>query len=376
MEAHGKAVALIIVGRRPLSSGLHVVAAHIDSVRIDLKQVPIYSDANLAMMQTHYYGGIKPYQWLSLPLELRGIVVTKSGNRISVSIGAQASDPVFVIPDIAVHRSRAVDGEEGEEVPAESLDPIVSSTAKGRTSNRFVLQAKALLKNKYGIDARDLASAELSLVPALAPRDVGIDRALIAGYGQDDRACAYAAVQALFSVRTPKHTSIVLLLDKEEVGSTGNTGARSNFFRRVVAELASRYGQRPMVVDRILASSLVFSADVTGGVNPHYRKLYEAQNAAFIGSGIVWNQSAVHAEVMAYVRRLLDKNGITHQPAKWGNTVRSRHERGTVLPFFTRHGMNGLVVAIPLLSMHAPYELVSKADLYEGFRAYRAFLAD
>jgi len=376
---HNKLVAFVIVGKKPLSDGVHIVAAHIDAVRIDLKQNPLYADANMAMLETHYYGGIKSYQWLSLPLELRGIVVKKNGKTIDVSIGDKENEPVLVIPDIAMHMSRRVDRREGEELPGESLDPILSTTpAEGVTGDPFAAHAAALLKSEYGIDLDDLASAELELVPATNPRDVGIDRALVGGYGQDDRACAYAALRAILSAAAPQHTAIVVLADKEEIGSNGNTGAKSNFIRRVVAELleGSDKAATELAVDRVFSQSLVFSADVTGAVNPHYKELYEKKNATFIGSGVSWDQTAVHAEVMAYVRRLFDDAGVTHQASEWGKSRGSKGEGGTLLPFFTQHGMNGLNVSIPLLSMHSPFELISKADLYEAYRAYRVFLED
>lgn len=378
--AHDKLVALVIIGKKPLDQGLHVVASHIDSVRIDVKQNPLYADGNAAWLETHYYGSIKPYQWLSQPLELRGVVVTRSGKTVDIAIGDDADEPVLVIPDLAVHLSHRVDAEEGEEVPAEALDPIVASTPAASVKpgqDPFAAEAARVLEESYGIGVGDLVAAELELVPAAAPRDVGIDRALIGGYGQDDRACAYAALQAIFDVKTPAHTAVVMLVDREEVGSAGNTAARSSFLRRVVAELIEGAGQASteLAVDRVLSSSMVMSADVTGAANAQYPSLYEPRNATFLGAGVAWDRSAVHAEVMAYVRTLLDQNKIAHQPSMWGKSERSS-SGDTVLSFFTQHGMTGLDVSIPLLSMHAPFELVSKADLYEAFRAYRAFLAD
>jgi aspartyl aminopeptidase len=234
-----------------------------------------------------------------------------------------------------------------------------------------------VLKAVHGIDVADLAAAELALVPAGPARDVGLDRAMVGGYGQDDRACAYAALRAILETRAPRHTAIVLLVDKEEVGSTGNTGAQSAFFRRLVAELAEGLGAAgdEAALDRILAASIVFSADVTGGLNPAYAPVYEPRSATFVGAGVVWNQTAVHAELMGYVRGLFDRAGVVHQAATWRRAA-GKTEGGTVLPFFTELGMSGLVVGIPLLSMHAPFEVVSKVDLYEGYRAYAAFLAD
>jgi aspartyl aminopeptidase len=374
---HGKLVAFAVVGKQPFTDGTHVVAAHVDSVRLDLKQRPLYADANVALLETHYYGSPKYYHWLSTPLELRGVVVKRGGEVVRVAIGDDPDEPVLVIPDLAVHESAAVDREEGEDVPGEKLDPILSSTPAAKVADGqdpFAAEAERLLATAYGIAAADLATAELELVPATSPRDVGLDRALVGGYGQDDRACVYAALRAILDLGTPPRTAIVVLVDKEEVGSAGNTGAQSTFLRRVVAELLEATGGRSteLVVDRVLGASMIFSADVTGAVHPHYPALYDAKNAAFLGAGVVWDQSAIHAEVMGYVRKLFDDAGIAHQPATWTKVDVGGGD--TVLPYFTRYGMSGLDVMIPLLSMHAPYELVSKADLYEGYRAYRAFL--
>ena len=376
---HGKLLALIVVGKRPMAEGVHVVATHIDAVRLDLKQKPVYADGNLALLQTHYYGGIKKYQWLSMPLELRGVVVKKDGTAVEVAIGDQPSEPVLVIPDLAIHMSSGeADAIEGEQVPGESLDPVVSSTPGAGGDDPFAAEAARLIERELKIGIGDLASAELELVPAAPARDVGLDRAIIGGYGQDDRACSYAALRAILEVATPDHTAIVMLTDKEEVGSTGNTGAQSTFMRRVAAELIEGTGKTSSetAVERMLTASMVWSADVSGAVNPLYPVVYEAQNEAFTGSGVVWDYTGIHAEVMGYTRRLLDRAGVAHQAAGWGKSTGSKTEDGTVLAFFTRLGMNGLNVSIPLLSMHAPYELVSKADLYEGYRAYKAFLAD
>jgi aspartyl aminopeptidase len=378
---HGKIAAFVVVGKRPLSEGLHVVAAHVDSVRIDLKQTPIYADGNMALLETHYYGGIKKYQWLSQPLQLRGVVVRKDGKVIPVAIGDDPKDPVLVIPDIAVHMSYYVDRKEGEELPGESLDPIVSSTPGkivGDQGDVYAAEATRLIEAELGIAVADLASAELELVPAAPARDVGLDRALVGGYGQDDRACVFAALEALWQVKTPEHTAIVVLVDKEEVGSAGNTGAKSNFLSRVVAELLESGGQTSTAakMSEVFAASMVFSADTSGAVNPLYPSLYDRKNASFLGSGVIWDQSGVHAETLGYVRSLFDKAKISHQPSNWGKTRGSKGDEGTVLNFFTRLGMDGLDVSIPLLSMHSMFELVSKVDIYEGYRAYKAFLID
>jgi aspartyl aminopeptidase len=379
--AHGKIAALIVVGTEPLDEGVRVVATHVDAVRIDLKQRPIYADGNLAFFETHYYGGIKKYQWLSEPLELRGVVAKKDGTLVEIAIGDDPDEPVLVIPDEAVHVSWSVDGVEGEQVPGEHLDPIVASIPSSKSkagADPYAAAVAELLQAELGIAVDDLASAELELVPAGAARNVGLDRSMIGGYGQDDRACTYAALRAVLETGAPAHTAIVMLVDKEEIGSTGNTGAASAFFRRVVGELVEGAGgsATEVAIDRVLGESIVVSADVTGAANPLYADNYDSTNSTFLGSGIAWSQNGVHAELMSHVRDLLDDAGVAYQATKWGKSRDSKSETNTVLPFFTEHGMNGLTLAIPVLSMHAPFEVLSKADLYEGFRAYRAFLAD
>lgn len=378
---HGKIAAFVVVGKKPLSEGLHIVASHVDSVRIDIKQTPLYAKGNTALLETHYYGDIKRYQWLSQPLQLRGVVVRRDGKKVKVAIGDDPGEPVLVIPDIAAHLSRYVDDHEGEEMPGESLDPILSSTPSKKISkgqDPYAREATRLLESQLGIKIADLASAELQLVPAAPARDVGLDRALVGAYGQDDRACAYAALEAIWQVKTPEHTSIVVLVDKEEVGSAGNSGARSNFVRRVVAELLESQGitSTAAAMSEVFAASMVLSADTSGAVNPHFPELYDRKNASYLGSGVIWDQTGVHAEVLAYVRGLLNRSKITHQASTWGKTRGSKASEGTVLQFFTRLGMDGMDVSVPLLSMHSTYELVSKIDLYESYRAYRAFLMD
>jgi aspartyl aminopeptidase len=374
---HDKMAALVVVGTQPLEAGVHLVVAHADAVRIDLKQKPLYDDGNLGLLQTHYYGDIKSYQWLGLPLELRGVVIKRGGQRIDVAIGDDPDEPVLVIPDVSPEVSHFVDRIEGEQVPGESLDPIVASTP-GTGADPYAAEAARLLEKQYGITAADLLSAELALVPAGAARDVGVDRAMIGGYGQDGRAAVYSAVRALLDVGRPEHTAIVLLVDKSEIGSTGNTGARSAFLRRVVAELleASDATASEIAVDRVLAASRVIAADAIGAVNPHYPELYDPDNTAFAGGGVVWQPTAVHAELMSYLRTLLDDAGVVYQTGAATETKGSKSESGSLLRHYTRLGMSGADLSIPVLSLHSPFEVISKADLYSAYRAYRAFLED
>lgn len=376
-EVHGKMAAFIVVGTEPLEAGVHLVVAHADAVRIDLKQKPLYDDGNLALLQTHYYGDIKSYQWLGLPLELRGVVIKRGGQRVDIAIGDDADEPVLVIPDVSPEVSHFVDRREGEQVPGESLDPIVASTP-GSGRDPYAAEAARLLEAQYGITPADLLSAELELVPAGAARDVGIDRAMVGGYGQDDRAAVYSAVRALLDAGRPEHTAIVLVVDKSEIGSTGNTGARSAFLRRVVAELleARDSTATEVAVDRVLSASTVIAADAIGAVNPHYPELYDADNTAFAGGGVVWQPTGVHAELMSYVRTLLDDAGVVYQTGASTETKGSKSESGSLLRHYTRLGMSGADLSIPVLSLASPFEVISKADLYSAYRAYRAFLED
>jgi aspartyl aminopeptidase len=375
--AHGKIAALVVGGNRPVAEGVRVVAAHVDAVRIDLKPNPVYQDANLGLLQTHYYGGIKPYQWLSVPLELRGVVVEPDGRTIEVRVGDEPTDPVMVIPDLLVHLSSHADRREGEQVQAESLDAIAGHvpSARGTSADRFRQSVLDALKSQYDVDPEDLASAELSLVPAGGARDVGLDRGLVGGYGQDDRACSYAALRAILDVGTPEHTAIVWLVDKEEIGSTGNTGARSTFLSTVVARLLAAQGRRTEHdLREALARSEALSADVTNAAHPQYPETIERRNAFFLGSGVAMDQSGVHAEFRRRVWDLLRAERVPFQTGEWARVTDSRSEYGTVLPYLTELGMNAMDLSIPLLSMHAPFEVVSKVDLHAGYRAYKAFL--
>ncbi len=378
-EEHGKILALVVLGKRPLSEGARLVGAHVDAVRIDLKQNPLYADANLALLRTQYYGNLKKYQWLSLPLELRGVVFRKDGRRVDLHIGADAKDPVLVIPDLLPQLSREVDREEGEQVLGENLDPIAGSMpAAGVRGDPFEATVARILADKYGVELDDLRAAELELVPAQPARSVGLDGALVGGYGQDDRACAWAAVRALLGLKgTPQHTAIVLLVDKEESGSTGNTGAQSNFLPRVVGALLAAAGDASELhVHDTLARSFALAADATSSAHPLYRSLWEKGNASFLGSGPSFTPAGSSAEMMTRLKALLEREKVTFQVAAFSKTLGTRVEGESILPDLTRLGVSGLTLSIPVMSMHAPFELISKADLYEAVRAYRAWLAD
>jgi len=381
----GKALVAVRVGRRPAAEGVRVLAAHIDAVRIDLKQNPLYEDGNLALAQTHYYGGLKKYQWLSRPMSLRGAVVLAGGRRIDVRIGDGPDEPVLVIPDLLAHLSAQVDAEEGEQVAGESLDPIMGSRPRVEEGEEVsepvtpsVRQAIVeLLASRYGFGEAELRTAELTLVPAGPAVDVGLDRSMIGGYGQDDRACAFAAMRALLDGPVPDVTSVVVWVDKEEIGSTGNTGAQSDLLARVVGELIEAQG--PFTEQRLRRAfrrSEALSADATLAANPLYPGVVDPRNVGLIGAGPVMDQSGVHAEFMAAIAERLERADITFQTGEFGRANGPRTEDGTVLPYLSRTGMNAMDLGIPLLSMHAPFEVISRADLWEAYRAYGVFLRD
>ncbi|HEV8321722.1 MAG TPA: aminopeptidase [Myxococcota bacterium] len=376
-SVEGKILALVVVGKRPIEEGFRVVGAHIDAVRLDLKQRPLFEDGNIALLETHYYGGIKPYHWLSMPLALHGVVIKRDGTRVDVRLGDDLADPVLVIPDLLAHLSGLADDREGEEIPKEKLDVMVASRPdpKGGGVRGTVL---TWLKTKYGVAEDDLESAELEVVPASPARDVGIDRAAVGGYGQDDRACSYATLRATLEMGTPDHTAIALLVDKEEIGSTGVTGMDSVFLPTVASTLL-RAALGDKATDHVLRTtftrSMALSADVTLAADPLYPDLYDAKNVAYFGAGPSF-ESASHSELAAHLRDLLLKARVTFQTGEFGKVVSSKSDAGTILPFITRTGVPGMNLSIPLLSMHAPFEIVSKADLYHGYLAYKAFLED
>ncbi|HET6614044.1 MAG TPA: hypothetical protein VFG83_18720 [Kofleriaceae bacterium] len=367
-SAHGSLVALVIIGTRPLGEGAQVIVAGIDTARIDLKPQPIYADADLALLQTHYYGHIKPYQWLSIPLELRGVVALGSGRVIKVGIGDDPGEPVLVIPDLGPGVSAAVDGREGESIPAEKLDPIVGSIPgpTKRSGDRFAQAATRAIERGLGIRARDLAAAELSLVPAGDARDVGIDRGLLAGYGHDDRACAYAAVRALLSARRPARTAIVLLVDKVETGSVGQTSARSAFLRRLYAELIERTGQSSTEarVSAALAASVAAVGDAQAAAHPAYAAYYADRGAPVMGAGVILGDGT-RAATGHDVRAALRAGRIPVQAAQPSDLAAAV---GLL-------GIPAIRLAVPVLSQSAPTELMSKADLYALYRAYALFFA-
>jgi aspartyl aminopeptidase len=378
-----KSAAIILPGKKPVRDGLRIVISHIDSPRLDLKQIPLYQDSesHLALFETHYYGGIKKFQWVVIPLALHGVIVKKDGKKVTFSLGEDEKDPVFSVPDLLPHLSHDVQDNKkiDEAIKGESLDIVIGSIpAKGDFKEKIKTAILEKLHSDYDITEEDFISAELEAVPAFMAHDVGFDRSLIGAYGQDDRICAYAALQAILDVKNPEHTVLSLFVDKEEIGSEGNASAQATtFLRSLIKELDPHVD-----VDNVLLKSKVISADVQSAVTPNYIDVFELKNASSLGNGVVLSKFTGHggkysandasAEYVAEIRALLDKSKIPWQTGELGKV--DKGGGGTVAKYFARLGMEVVDLGAPVLSMHSPYEVTSKVDLYSSYLAYHAFL--
>jgi aspartyl aminopeptidase len=389
-KRHGKEVhinkhaeaAIVVKGTKPINEGLRLIISHVDSPRLDLKQVPLFEDAesNLAMFETHYYGGIKKVHWVTIPLSIHGVVVKKDGSKITFKLGEGESDPVFFIPDILPHLSQKVQDEKKfkDAIKGEHLD-LAIGTKPDIAIEKDKLKHAILLKlhEDYGMIEEDFISAELEIVPSYKPRDVGFDRSMIGAYGQDDRVCAYSALQAILEVNHPTYTTIALFVDKEEIGSEGNTSAQSvTFLRSLVKKM------NPSVdVDEVMLVSKVISADVDAAITPNYTEVFELKNASAIGKGVSMSKYTGHggkysandasAEYVAEIRKLLNDHKIPWQTGELGKV--DNGGGGTVAKYFSRLGMNVIDIGPPVLCMHAPFEITSKLDDYACYLAYKAF---
>ena len=383
-----KSFMAFVVGTEPMENGMNILGAHIDSPRMDIKQNPMYEDESIAYLDTHYYGGIKKYQWVALPLAMHGVVAKKDGTCLEVAIGEDPADPVFYISDLLIHLSADQMQKSAREViEGEALNVIIGSMPLKDEEKEPVKKAVLqLLKDKYGMEEEDFLSAELEIVPAGASREVGFDRSLIAGYGHDDRVCAYPSLRAIEDYEgVPARTLCAILTDKEEIGSVGATGMNSNFFENVIAELLHAAGiDSNLAVRRMLRNSYMLSSDVSAGFDPNFSSVFEKKNAAFLGKGICFNKftgrggksgsNDANAEYVAQVRRIMDDNGVDFQTAELGRV--DAGGGGTIAYMCAKYGMNVIDAGIAVLSMHAPWELISKADLWEGYKCYLAFLKD
>lgn len=388
IQKMNKAVALFELGTEPLEKGLNVLGAHIDSPRLDIKQNPLYEKDFVVYLNTHYYGGIKKYQWVTMPLALHGVICTKDGKTVNVCLGEDESEPVFVISDILPHLAQKQMKETASDfIPGENLDLIVGSEKPVKDSKEKESAKKnilKLLKEKYGIEEEDFGSAELEVVPAGKSRDLGLDRSLILAYGQDDRSCAFTSAQALFDSKAGKKTLCCLCVDKEEIGSVGATGMASHFFENAVAELVARTenGFSELTVRRCLANCSMLSSDVNAAYDPMNADLFDKNNASFLGGGIVFNKytgsrgksgaSDANPEFIAALRKVLDENSIKYQMAELGKV--DQGGGGTIAYLAAKYGMNVLDAGVSVLSMHAPWEITSRFDIEQAYEAYKAFL--
>lgn len=381
-----KAVALFNIGKASMEKGMAILGAHIDTCRLDVKQRPLYEDGGMAYLDTHYYGGIKKYQWVTVPLALHGVVVRKDGQVLNISIGEEEDDPVFCVTDLLIHLSKDQLEKKGATViEGEKLDILFGSyPAEGNEKDAIKAGVLELLKDKYSIEEDDFVSAELSLVPAGKARDLGIDRSMILAYGHDDRVCAYTSLKAMLETKSSKRTSCCLLVDKEEIGSVGATGMQSRFFENTVAELLNAMGgYSELALRRCLANSLMLSSDVSAGFDPLYAGAFDKKNSAMMGKGMVFNKftgargksgsNDANAEYMALIRSVMDGAGVKYQTAELGKV--DQGGGGTIAYIMSLYGMQVIDSGVGVLSMHAPWETVSKIDVYEAYKGYKAFLA-
>lgn len=386
----GKTVIAFILGRKPLDAGLHILGAHIDSPRLDVKQNPLYESGEMALLDTHYYGGIKKYQWVAMPLALHGVFVRPDGKKVSLTIGEDPGDPVFTITDLLPHLGAdQMKKTMGEGIEGEGLDVLVGSAPSKdkKSKEKIKLRALELLKEKYGVVEADFASSELEFVPAGPPREAGLDRSMILGYGHDDKSCAFTSLRALLDLGgVPEHTACALLADKEEIGSYGSTGMESTFLENAVAELlhATEGGYDGLKLRRALERSWALSADVNALHDPLYPAVSERKNAANLNQGVCLTKytgsrgksgaSDAHAEFVAQVRRIFDGADAKWQAAELGKV--DQGGGGTIAFLMARYGMAVLDCGVGVLSMHAPWELIGKLDLFMAYKGYRAFLLD
>ena len=376
----GKAVMLAVIGRKDLDQGVNIGAAHIDSPRLDLKQNPVYEAEELAFFKTHYYGGIRKYQWVTIPLELHGVVALKGGNVVRISVGNGEGDPLFTIDDLLPHLGAEQSKKPlGEAIPGESLNILIGSRplADDEGSDRVKVAVLELLNRKYGIVEEDFISAELCAVPAFRASDIGFDRSMIGAYGHDDRVCAYAALSALLQLDTPERTAVCMLADKEEIGSEGVTGMKSASFDTFMADLCAAQGVLPRAC---YEKSFCLSADVTAAYAPNFADVYEKRNSAFVNYGMGLckytgargksGASDASAELVAYVRKVLDGAGVAWQMAELGKV--DAGGGGTVAAYMAERNIDTLDAGVPVLSMHSPFETVGKLDCYMTYKGMKA----
>ena len=380
-----KTVVMFQIGTKPMTEGLNILGAHIDSPRLDIKQNPLYEDSDFALLDTHYYGGIKKYQWVTLPLALHGVVAKKDGSIVEINIGENEDDPVFFISDLLIHLSaEQMEKKASKVIEGEALDLIFGSRPlAGEEKEAVKAGVMKLLAEQYGIEEEDFLSAELEVVPAGKAREAGLDRSMVLGYGQDDRVCAFTSLAAMLEIGQTERTACCILVDKEEIGSVGATGMQSRFFENTVAEVLNLVGEySELNVRRCLAASDMLSSDVSAAFDPSYASAFEKKNAAFFGRGMVFNKftgargksgsNDANAEYVAHIRAIMEKSGVAFQTAELGKI--DVGGGGTIAYILALYGKNVIDCGVAVLSMHAPWEATSKADIYETKCGYVAFL--
>ena len=383
----GKMVMMLNIGKDIINDGMNILGAHIDSPRLDLKQKPLYESEELVYLDTHYYGGIKKYQYVTMPLALHGVVVKADGTKVTINIGEKDDDPVFMISDILIHlAAEQMKKAASAAVEGESLDILIGSKPlKGVEKDAAKAAVLELLKEKYGIEEDDFISAEIEAVPAGRAREAGFDRSMIVGYGHDDRCCAYPSAIAMLDVADPETTSCGLFVDKEEIGSVGATGMESHFFEDMMREVLDRMGiYNEINLNRCLRNSRMLSSDVSAGYDPLYADRFEKKNASKLGHGLTFNKytgargksgaNDANAEYIGKLRQVLDKHNVVYQTSELGKV--DAGGGGTIAYILSLYGMQVIDCGVPVLSMHAPWETISKADLYEAYKGYKAFLTE
>lgn len=391
-----KSVAMFRIGKKPMAEGMNILGAHIDSPRLDVKQNPVYEEGGFAYLDTHYYGGVKKYQWVTIPLAIHGVVIKKDGTTVEINVGENEEDPVFFISDLLIHlAAEQLEKKAAKVIEGEALDIIIGNKPflidknskekeeKGAAKDAVKKGILAILKESYDIEEEDFISAELEVVPAGKAREAGFDRSMILAYGQDDRVCAFSSLKAMLEVEETDRTACCILVDKEEIGSMGATGMQSRFFENAVAEIMNLTGQySELKVRRCLASSCMLSSDVSSAFDPAFASCFDKKNVAYLGSGMVFNKftgsrgkagsNDANAEYMGHIRAILDKENVQFQTAELGKV--DLGGGGTIAYILALYGMNVIDSGVAVMNMHAPWEATSKADIYEAKRGYVAFL--
>ena len=380
-----KSMYLAIIGEKSIEEGLHIIGSHVDSPRLDLKPNPLYEDTGFAYFKTHYYGGIKKYQWTTIPLSIHGVIVKANGEKIEVNIGEDEEDPIFTITDLLPHLAQEqMEKKLKNGVDGEDLNLLIGSIpySSSKISEKVKLNILNILNQKYGITEADLTSSEIELVPAFKARSIGFDGSMVAAYGQDDKVCAYTSLHAMMELENVKNTAVCILSDKEEIGSMGNTGMESHMFDFFISEILNKLGvNRPNLLDKVFCFSKMLSSDVDAGFDPIYASVSDKHNAGFLGKGISLNKytgargksgaSDANAEYVAWVRNILERNDIKYQIAELGKV--DIGGGGTIAYIIANKGADVIDCGVPVLSMHAPYEVTSKYDIYSAYKTYKAF---